>query len=92
MAQPNFPANNYLLLKGVMAHGVRVPLTALLVICAMFACTTQDAEDDDGVSIDEAAERVCWREANAFARCVTGQRKKESDKKRESGCAASRAS
>jgi hypothetical protein len=54
-----------------MAHGVRVPLTAALVLCAMFACATQDAEDDDGVSIDEAAERVCWREANAFARCVT---------------------
>ena len=51
--------------------GLLGAITGALVLCAMFACADDANDDSDGgLTIDEAAELVCWREANAFGWCV----------------------
>ena len=51
--------------------GLLGAITGALVLCAMFACADDANDDSDGgLTIDEAVELVCWREANAFGWCV----------------------
>ena len=51
--------------------GLLGAITGALVLCAMFACADDANDDSDGgLTIDEAAELVCRREANAFGWCV----------------------
>ena len=48
----------------------------LLLILLAVLPTREDELSDESMSVEEAAERVCWRDADAFGRCV----------EREDGC------
>ena len=48
----------------------------LLLILLAVLPTREEETSDESISVEEAAERVCWRDADAFGRCV----------EREDGC------